>query len=121
MAQTVGIIDIVWNGRYMACKKGSSARLGGIKNNAVTHGRKVSRAQEYQGSEIKAKVPFERGQKLSDVWTEGEGELQVRLDTGQTYVLSDAFLSGDRPMITEGDGGDIDLVWSGGTPEEVIA
>ena len=43
--------------------------------------------------------------KLSDIWTETEGELQVRLDTGQTYVWNDAFLSGDRPTITEGEGG----------------
>jgi hypothetical protein len=120
MAQTVGIIDIVWNGVYLACEKGSKAKLGGIKNNPVTHGRKVSRAQEYQGSEITATVPFERGMKLSDIWTEGEGELQVRLDTGQTYVWNDAFLSGDRPEISEGEGGKVQLKWSGGTPEEVI-
>lgn len=120
MAQTVGIIDLVWNGRYLAAKKGSTARLGGIRNNAVTHGRQVSRAQEYQGSEIKAKVPFERGMRLADIWIDGEAELQVRLDTGQTYVFNDAFLSGDRPTITEGEGGDIDLTWSAGTPEEII-
>lgn len=120
MAQTVGIIDIVWNGVYLACEKGSKAKIGGIKNNPVTHGRKVSRAQEYQASEIEATVPFERGMTLADIWTEGEGELQVRLDTGQTYVWSDAFLSGDRPTISEGEGGKVPLKWSGGTPEEVI-
>ncbi len=119
MAQVVGIIDVIWNGRYLACEKGSSARIGGIRNNAVTHGRKVSRAQEFQGSEIKAKLPFEAGMKISDIWSEEEGELQVRLDTGQTYVWNDAFLSGDRPTITEGEGGAIELTWSAGSPEEI--
>lgn len=120
MAQVVGIIDVIWNGRYLACEKGSTARIGGIKNNPVTHGRKVSRAQEYQGSEVKAKVPFEAGMKISDIWFVGEYELQVKCDTGQTYVWDDAFLSGDRPTITEGEGGAIELTWSGGSPEEII-
>lgn len=120
MSQTVGIIDITWKGRYLACQKGSTARLGGLKANAVTHGRKVSYANEYQGSEIKAKVPFERGMKLSDIWSEGEGELQVKLDTGQTYVFNDAFLSGDRPTITEGGDTPVELTWSAGSPEEIV-
>ena len=50
MTQVLGIVDIVWRGRNIPVEKGAKFRKGGIKNNAVTYGRGVGRAQEYQGS-----------------------------------------------------------------------
>lgn len=119
--QVLGIVDIYWRGRNIPVEKGAKLRLGGIKNNAVTYGRGVGRAQEFQGSEITAKTHLERGQSALDLFAEGEDELQVICDTGQTFVWQDAFLEGDRPEMTGGAGGEIDLKWVGGEPEEVIA
>jgi hypothetical protein len=48
-----------------------------------------------------------------------EGELQVICDTGQTYVFADAFLT-DRPEMTSGEGGKIELKWAAGAPEELL-
>ncbi|MGN6777571.1 phage tail tube protein [Rhizobium sp.] len=119
--QTLGIIDIVWRGTNIPVEKGAKLRLGGIKNNSVTYGRKVGRAEEYQGSEITATTNLEKGQSLTNLLDPGEGELQVKCDTGQTYVWEDAFLDGDRPEATGGEGGKIELKWAGGTPEEILA
>jgi len=120
MTQVLGIIDIIWRGRNIPVEKGAKFRIGGLKNNPVTYGRKVGRAQEYQGSMVTATTNLERGQRLGNLLDSGEGELQVRCDTGQTYVLKDAFLSGDRPETTGGEGGKIELNWEGGTPTEVL-
>jgi len=121
MSQTLGIVDIVWRGRNIPVEKGAKFRAGGIMNNAVTYGRKVARAQEYQGSEVTATTNFEKGQRLGNLLDPGEGELQVVCDTGQTFVINDAFLVGDRPDVTGGEGGKIELKWAGGTPEEILA
>ncbi|MFN3362722.1 MAG: phage tail tube protein [Allorhizobium sp.] len=121
MTQVLGIVDIIWRGRNLQVAKGASIRPGGLKNNPVTYGRKVGRAQEFQGSEVKATIHFERGQRWGNTWDSGEGELQVVCDTGQTFVMYDAFLSGDIPNITGGEGGSIELTWSAGSAEEVGA
>ncbi|MCD2176442.1 phage tail tube protein [Rhizobium sp. C1] len=118
--QVLGIIDIYWRGRNIPVEKGAKLRLGGIKNNAVTYGRTVARAQEYQGSEVTATTHVERGQSLLGLLDAGEGELQVVCDTGQTYVWPDAFLEGDRPDATGGEGGKVELKWAAGEPEEII-
>ncbi|QXZ71870.1 phage tail tube protein [Agrobacterium sp. S7/73] len=120
MTQVLGIVDIVWRGRNIPVEKGAKFRKGGIKNNAVTYGRGVGRAQEYQGSQVTATTHLERGQRLGSLLDPGEGELQIVCDTGQTYVLNDAFLEGDIPDVTGGEGGKIELKWAGGSPEEIL-
>jgi hypothetical protein len=121
MAQVLGIVDIIWRGRNLKVVKGAKIRVGGIKNNAVTYGQTVGRAAEFQGSEVKATVHLERGQRWGNTWDPTEGELQVVCDTGQTFVMYDAFLSGDIPDITGGEGGSIELTWSAGSAEEIMA
>ncbi|NNV20651.1 hypothetical protein EHE22_09455 [Ochrobactrum pseudogrignonense] len=118
MAQVLGIVDIIWRGRNIPVEKGAKIKVGGIKNNAVTYGRKVARAQEFEGSEVTATTNLEKGQRYGNLWDEGEGELQVACDTGQTFIINDAFLT-DHPEITGGEGGKMELKWAGGAPEEV--
>jgi len=117
--QTLGIVDIVWRGRNIPVEKGAKFKIGGIKNNAVTYGRKVGRAQEFMGSEVSATTNLERGQRWGNTWDAAEGELQVICDTGQTYVMDDAFLT-DIPDITGGEGGKIELQWMASAPEEIL-
>lgn len=120
MAQVLGIIDIVWLGRNVPVEKGAKLKLGGLKNNPVTYGRTVGRAQEYMGSEITATTHLARGQSWRELYGPEEGELQVKCDTGQTYTFPDAFLT-DPPEMTGGEGGKIELKWQAGDWEEVIA
>lgn len=117
--QTLGLIDIVWRGRQIPVKRGAKIRVGGIQNTVVTYGRKVGRAQEYVGSEVTATTNFERGQRFDNIWDAGEGELQVVCDTGQTFVMNDAFLT-ERPEITGGEDGQFELKWAASTPEEIL-
>lgn len=122
MAQVLGIVDIIWLGQSIPVEKGSKLRLGGMKNNPVTFGREVGRAQEFQGSEISAKTHLKKGQRFGDLFNaETEGELVVICDTGQTYSFADAFLSDDRPEMTAGEGGAIELKWAAGDYQEVLA
>ncbi|NKX16158.1 hypothetical protein HGG75_10350 [Ochrobactrum pseudogrignonense] len=118
MAQVLGIVDIVWRGRNIPVEKGAKIKVGGIKNNAVTYGRKVGRAGVRGFGSHRDNEP-RKGQRYGGLWDEGEGELQVVCDTGQTFIFADAFLT-DHPDITGGEGGKIELKWAGGAPEEVL-
>jgi hypothetical protein len=117
--QTLGIIDIVWKGRKLAAEKGSKVKLGGLKNNAVPFGRQVGRAQEFEPSEVTATIPLKKGERVADIFSMDEGELQVLCDTGQTFVAPDAFIM-NRPEMTGGEGGKIEVKWSCGEMEEII-
>jgi len=120
MVQVLGIVDIIWRGRNLPVEKGAKFRKGGMKNNPVTYGRKTGRAQEFQGSEVTATTNLERGQRLGNLLDPGEAELQVVCDTGQTFVIADAFLADDIPDMTGGEGGKIELKWAGSAAEEVL-
>ncbi|MCX5497327.1 phage tail tube protein [Kaistia dalseonensis] len=119
MVQTLGIVDILWRGRNVPVEKGAKLKLGGIKNNAVTYGRKVGRAQEFVGSEITATTHLERGVSYKTIFTAEEGELQVTCDTGHIYTFPDAFMT-DPPEMTGGEGGKLELKWMAGDYEEVM-
>lgn len=118
--QTLGIVDIVWRGLNIEVEKGSKIRLPGLKNNAVTFGRRVGRAAEYAGGEVTATTHLKRGQRLSDIYTSEEGELQVICDTGQTITCPDAFMMDDIPEATGGEGGKLELKWGFGDYEEIV-
>lgn len=117
--QTVGIIDIIWRGRAFPCETGAKAKIGGMKNTPVIYGRKVGRAESFEASEVTAVIPLEKGVRYGNLWDTGEGELQVRCDTGQVFTWGDAFLT-DHPEITGGEGGKMEFKWAGGAPEEVL-
>jgi hypothetical protein len=118
--QTLGIIDIVWKGQKIPVEKGAKIRIGGLKANPVMSGRRVGYAHEWQNSEVTATTHLQRGQSFKTLYSAGEGELQVLCDTGQTYIMADAFLVDDRPEITGGEGGKIELKWAAGEPEEQL-
>lgn len=119
MAQTLGIIDIVWRGRRIAVEKGAKFKPGGVKNNVVVAGRQVHRAEEFVAGEVTATTTLERGQRFLDLVATGSGELQVLCDTGQTLVWPDAFLQ-EIPEATGGEGGKIPMNWAVGVPQELI-
>lgn len=119
MAQTLGIVDIVWRGEKLACEKGSELMLGGIKKNPVIYGRQVGWAGEMEASTVTATFPLERGRRMSDLWATNQGELQVICDTGQSYVFPDAFLT-NRPNATGGEGGKVKLEFAAGFAEEIL-
>lgn len=120
--QTLGIIDIIWNGVKIPVEKGTGSYTpGGMQNKPVVAGRQVFRSQEFVMSEAEITTVFKKGDSLLALVNPGvEGELQVQCDTGQTYTHSDAFIV-DKPKITAGDGGKVVIKWNAGEPLELVS
>ena len=118
MTQTVGIIDAIWNGQKIPLEKGATFNPGGRKNNTIIAGRQVFRSQEVVASKLDGTTVLARGQRLADVVPDGEGELQVICDTGQVFVVPDAFRT-EVPDITGGEGGKVKIVWNGSPATEI--
>ncbi len=119
MAQTLGIIDLVWNGTKIPIEKNGKVKLGGMQQNAVITGRQVDYSNEFMASEITATTVIKRGQSVLSLYAVGAGELQVLCDTGQTFVWPDAFLS-NRPEFEGGAGGKMQMKWDAGEPTELL-
>lgn len=121
MAQTLGIIDLIWKGKKLPIEqKTGKVKLGGTSNTPVLLNASVDRAGHFEASEITGVLPLRRGMRLMDMFDSGEGELQVICDTGQTYVWPDAFLT-TRPEAHAGEGGKIEMKWTAGAPDELLA
>jgi len=119
MAQSLGVVEVVWAGVKFPCEKGAQFRQGGLVNKAVTAGAQVSRSQEMMASRVQCSTPFMTGMSIAAIRSVTEGELQFVCDTGQTFVIANAFLV-DQPEITGGEGGKLTLTWEGGEAEELL-
>lgn len=118
MAQTLGLIEVIWRGVKITVEKGGTFQAGGLMNHAVITGKQVDFAQEMIAGKCTATKRLTRGETLSALWAAGQGELQVQCDTGQTFIVPDAFLT-NTPSFTAGEGGKVPLEWAFGTVTEV--
>ncbi len=117
--QTLGLVDITWRGQQLDIEKGAKIKVGGLKQNAMPVQRKTKYAQEYEVSEITATIPVSRGMDVLAVFASGSGELQCNCDTGQSFIFADAFVT-NRPEMTAGEGGKMEIHWSAGVPEVLL-
>ncbi|OUI87897.1 hypothetical protein HK19_01000, partial [Acetobacter persici] len=85
------------------CVTGSTIKLPGYKNNTQVTGSTVQRYQSFAAGEVKATPVLKTGMKLSTFTADDEGELQVKCDTGQAFVLPDAFIL-DNPTLSDQGG-----------------
>ncbi|OUI86138.1 hypothetical protein HK19_06065, partial [Acetobacter persici] len=85
------------------CVTGSTIKLPGYKNNTQVTGSTVQRYQSFAAGEVKATPVLKKGMKLSTFTADDEGELQVKCDTGQAFVLPDAFIL-DNPTLSDQGG-----------------
>lgn len=118
MAQTLGIIDAVFGGQKIPLEKGAKFNPGGVKQNPVVVGRQVHYCQEVVPSQLTGTTVLQNGQRLADLIPSGAQELQVICDTGQTFIVPDAFRT-EVPDITGGEGGKIELKLQGSPSTEI--
>jgi hypothetical protein len=114
----LGIIDIFWNGNKVPNEPGGTVKLGGVRNKEVIFSRSVAAAGAMMASEISCNAIIQTGDRVTDNYGTGTGELQVHCDTGQIFSWDDAFIV-EAIEFTAGEGGNLKLMWRAGTPTEV--
>ncbi len=119
MAQTLGLITVIWKGVNIPVEKGGTVTLGGLLQKEVITGTTVDYANEMHASEVQCTGRVRRGDALLALFGPGAGELQVQCDTGQSYLWPEAFFSG-APRFTGDDGGKLKLEWKAGSPQEIL-
>jgi hypothetical protein len=119
MAQTLGLISIIWNGTKIAVEKGGTFQNGGLQQKPNVTGQQVDYSNEFVAGKVSCTSRLMRGQLLSNIWVGQQAELQIQCDTGQTYTDPEAFLT-NLANFTAGDGGKVKLEFAVGAAAEVI-
>ena len=119
--QTLGVIDIVWNGVALDVEnKSGKLTIGGWKQNPVLVQGKVKWSREFEASEITATITLARDVDPATIWADGQAELQCNCDTGQSFTFPDAFLTNRPNMSGDGSGGKMEVKWAAGAPETLL-
>lgn len=118
--QSLGVVNVSWNGVKFPCEKGATFRQGGLVNKAMTAGSQVFFNQEPMPSRVQCSTPFLSSTSIAKIKSPRTAELQFECDTGQRYVIANAFLV-EQPEITGGEGGRMTLTWEGNEAEELMS
>ena len=119
MAATVGIIRIWWKGTQYDCVEGSTVRLPGLVNNTQVAGYSAQNFRTFQAGQVKATPVLKSGMSLAAFQDTSSGELQCQADTGQTWILPDAFIVNGAEMSDRG--GKISVTWNASTFSELTS
>lgn len=120
MAQVLGRATIRVDGQAYQTKPGASVQLGGTMRTPVSTHFGTNFAEQHSPAVVTLTIDLVRGLSLQALRDATDVVIQFEADTGQTYVVREAFLS-NEPTVTDGEGGAIELQFTGQPAEEVLA
>jgi hypothetical protein len=118
MPQFLGRATIRANGQVIETAKGASLDIGGVKRNPISVGRLVGFAEETVPAMVECETAMRPGLSLATFRNMTGATVIFECDTGQRYVIADAFLT-DPPTLKDGEGGNVALKFAGPGAEEV--
>lgn len=119
MPQFLGRATIRANGTVIETAKGASLDLGGTKRNPVTVGRVVGYAEETVPAMLECETALRTGMSLETLRNLTGATVIFECDTGQRYVIRDAFTT-EAITLKDGEGGNVALKIAGPGAEEVL-
>ncbi len=118
MTQSLGVVDFMWAGVKYPAEKGATFKQGGLVNKTVYAGRQAFNSQEPMAAEVKVSTPFLGSTSINAIMAAQPAELQFITDTGQTYVMANAYIVG-QIEITGGEGGKMTITFNANEAEEL--
>src|SRR5690606_13871178 len=110
---------IRYNGQVIETNSGAALNLGGVRRNPIVTGQRVGYAEETVPATITAVTSLFAGQSLEPLRNLKEATVMFEADTGQSWVIRDAFLT--EPLdLKDGAGGEINLNIAGQGAEEML-
>jgi hypothetical protein len=119
MAQSLGLAQIRFDGKLIPSEKGAKIKLGGIKRTPVLLGKSTHYAEEFEAAEVECVTSLLRGMSLQDLRDARDITVIFECDTGQTFVVRNAFAT-DVMEVTDGEGGKITVKFAGDAAEEML-
>ncbi len=101
MAQTTGIAKVTVNGKFIDTFKGVTFNPGGKKRTPQVSAHRVNYSEELAPSTLEFDKSQVRGDSIADLDV-ANATIQVEFDTGQTYVMPNAFRLDPADITDEG-------------------
>lgn len=119
MSQRLGKAFIKVNGQLLESMPGAKLNVGGYKRNPVIGGVAVlGFAEELVPSTVECEISVAAATKIMDIAKYKAETITFECDTGQTFVVKDAFLT-EPPELTAGEGGKVPLKFAGQPADQV--
>jgi hypothetical protein len=119
MPQFLGRATIRANGQVIETARGASLDLGGVRRNPVTVGRLVGYAEETVPAMLECETALRPGVSLEFFRNLTGATVIFECDTGQRYLIADAFTS-EPPTLRDGEGGQVSIRMAGPGAEEIL-
>lgn len=120
MPKFLGRATLRMNGQVIETAKGAKLDPGGTKRNPIVSGRLVGYAEETVPAMIEAETSLAEDMSIEWIRNFKDGTVIFECDTGQRYIISDAFVT-DPPSMEDGEGGKIPIKISGPPAEELMS
>jgi hypothetical protein len=118
MPQFLGLATVKINGAVILTAKGAKLDIGGFKRNPVIVGQVVGYAQEVMNATLDIKTAVTTGTSLTALGAVTGATVTFEADTGQTWVIADAFVT-MPPTVTDGTG-EVELKLAGQPAQEMM-
>lgn len=119
MSKRLGKVWIKVDGDLLESLPNSSIDLGGVTRTPVTGGNKVlGYSETVKEAMIECEIALGPATSLTKLAGIKDAVATFECDTGQTYVVRDAFIV-DPPKATAGDGGKVPIKLAGQPAEEL--
>lgn len=121
MTQRFGKAFIKVDGALLESMPGASLDVGGVTRNTVLGGNAVlGFAEAPKQAVLQCQIAVGAGTSLADLRAIKSATVTFECDTGQTYVIRNAWLV-NPPVATDGEGGAVPLQFEGPPAEEMSA
>lgn len=112
-AKKTGIIRYRWNGREFPAEGASTFRRAGVERSSIPHTMGVGYRETPSAGRATCNTLMSAGMRYDDL-PNGEGELQVLLDTGQAFAFPVAWTVGMPPEVNTGQASAIEFEFGQG-------
>lgn len=120
MSQLLGRAWIKVDGDLLRSNDGAKIDLGGPVRDPVVGSHSVhGYAEKIKEATVECEISLAKGDSLETIRNITDAIITFECDSGQTYVVRQAFLT-EPPVITEGEGGKVPLKFAGQPAEEMI-
>jgi hypothetical protein len=116
----LGRATIRVDGQVWETAPGATLDVGGTKRNPVIVGKKVGFAEETAPGTLVCETALMTGMTLADLRNVTGATIIFEADTGQSFVISNAFIT-VPPTMKDGAGGNVSLDFAGDPAQEMAA
>lgn len=118
MSQLLGKALIKVDGQLLRSKPGAKFNLGGVTRKTQSDDTGHGFSEENVAPFIECSINLDGAIRISDLAKATSVSVTFEADTGQTYVLRNAWIE-NPPEVTSGEGGDVPLRYVGESAEEM--